>query len=271
MRSGPREEAAHRRQVRLLHQLRPLSTSAGDARRAATTCGPAAGVTIGPNLFKAAIADRRKQIGMWSGLGSALSADILADSGYDWVLLDTEHSPQGALEVYDQLLALDRSDITTPVVRPSWNDPVQIKKLLDIGARTLLVPYVSTAEEARRAVASVRYPTAGMRGVAGTTRATRYGRDKAYVTNASDEICLLVQIETKAGIENIEAIAAVDGVDGVFIGPADLSAALGFIEDRNHPTVIETIKAMGRRIAAAGKPAGILTVGNPEQVRVLSP
>ena len=143
------------------------------------------------------------------------------------MLLDTEHSPTGPLDVFDQLLALDRSEHTTPVVRPPWNDPVQFKKLLDIGARTILVPYVSTVEEAQKAVSAVRYPTGGMRGVAGTIRASRYGRIKDYHTTASDDICLMVQIETQEGLDNLDEIAAVDGVDGVFIGPADLSAALG--------------------------------------------
>jgi 4-hydroxy-2-oxoheptanedioate aldolase len=260
--------AALRRQARLLQHLRqPSSDTPLMMHDGGVGTHPAA-VTVGPNRFKVAIAAREKQIGIWCGLGSALGADILADSGYDWVLLDTEHSPQGPPEIFDQLLALDRSDDTSPVVRPPWNDSVQFKKLLDIGARTLLVPYVSTAEEAREAVARVRYPTKGIRGVAGTTRATRYGRNKDYLTTASDDICLLVQIETLAGIENLDAIAEVDGVDGVFIGPADLSAALGYIHDRNHPVVIETIKTMLARITAAGKPAGILTVGNPEQAKM---
>ena len=189
--------------------------------------------------------------------------------------------------MFDQLLALDRSEHTTPIVRPPWNDSVEFKKLLDIGARTLLVPYVSTVEEAEAAVARVRYPTGGMRGVAGTIRASRYGRVKEYSTTASNEICLLVQIETQQGLDNLDDIAAVDGVDGVFIGtcspypgfgpdsyssaqftcsvealicnfdlrltalftslyagPADLSAALGYLHDRNHPDVIATIKSM---------------------------
>ena len=138
-----------------------------------------------------------------------------------WVLLDTEHSPTGPKDVFDQLLALDRSEHTTPIVRPPWNDSVEFKKLLDIGARTLLVPYVSTVEEAEAAVARVRYPTGGMRGVAGTIRASRYGRVKDYSTTASNEICLLVQIETQQGLDNLDDIAAVDGVDGVFIGTRD--------------------------------------------------
>ena len=153
------------------------------------------------------------------------------------MLLDTEHSPTGPLDVFDQLLALDRSEHTTPVVRPPWNDPVQFKKLLDIGARTILVPYVSTVEEAQKAVSAVRYPTGGMRGVAGTIRASRYGRIKDYHTTASDDICLMVQIETQEGLDNLDEIAAVDGVDGVFIGPADLSAALGRRHDRSLRTL----------------------------------
>jgi 4-hydroxy-2-oxoheptanedioate aldolase len=216
-------------------------------------------IEIGPNLFKRALAKKQPQIGFWSTFGTPIVADLLSDSGFDWLLLDCEHSPTDVPEILPQLMAVDRSPITTPVVRPPWNDMVIFKKLLDIGARSLLVPMVSTAEEATAAVGATRYPLGGVRGVAGGIRANRYGRITDYHGKASDDICVLVQVETQQGLDNIEAIAEVDGVDGVFIGPADLGAALGHLTDRNHPHVIDTIKDARKRVASTGKAAGILT------------
>jgi 4-hydroxy-2-oxoheptanedioate aldolase len=146
-----------------------------------------------------------------------------------------------------------------PVVRPAWNDPVIIKRLLDAGAQSLLIPYVETEEEARRAVMSVRYPPEGFRGFAGQARASRYGRIKGYHGAANAQICLLVQVETKRGLENLERIASVEGVDGVFIGPGDLSATLGYLGQPNHPEVIKIIDDMILRIKRAGSAPGILT------------
>ncbi|MEA3193160.1 MAG: 4-hydroxy-2-oxoheptanedioate aldolase, partial [Betaproteobacteria bacterium] len=146
-----------------------------------------------------------------------------------------------------------------PIVRVPWNDMVTIKRMLDVGAQSLLVPYVSTAEEARAAVSFTRYPPAGVRGVAGTTRATRFGRVKDYAKRAHEEICLLVQVETQAALDNIEAICAVDGVDGVFIGPADLHASLGYTGEIANPKVKPHIDEAIRRIRKQGKAPGILT------------
>jgi 4-hydroxy-2-oxoheptanedioate aldolase len=216
-------------------------------------------IEIGPNLFKRALAEGKPQIGFWSNLSSALVIDLLSDCGYDWLLLDSEHSPVEVPDTFNMLLAADRSSVTTPVVRPSWNDPVMFKKLLDIGARSILVPMVQTAEEAARAVAATRYPLDGMRGVAGSIRASRYGRITDYHTKAVDDICVLLQIESQQGLDNLEAIAETDGVDGVFIGPADLGAALGYVANRNDPAVIDAIKQANKRIRAIGKPTGILT------------
>ena len=216
-------------------------------------------IEIGPNLFKRALAEKRQQIGFWSTFGSPMVADLLADSDFDWLLLDCEHSPSDVREILPQLMAVDQSTVTTPVVRPPWNDQVIFKKLLDIGARSLLVPMVSTPAEAQAAVTATRYPLAGTRGVAGGIRANRYGRMSDYHAKASDDICLLVQVETQEGLDNIEAIAEVDGIDGVFIGPADLGAALGHLTDRNHPDVIQAIKDGRRRVASTGKASGILT------------
>ena len=221
-------------------------------------------IEIGPNLFKRALTENRQQIGFWSTLGTPMVADLLADSGFDWLLLDCEHSPSDVQEILPQLMAVDRSTVTTPVVRPPWTDMVIFKKLLDIGVRSLLVPMVSTPEEAKAAVAATRYPLDGVRGVAGSIRANRYGRMMDYHGKASEDICLLVQVETEQGLDNIEAIAEVDGIDGVFIGPADLGAALGHLTDRNNPHVIETIKRGHKRVASTGKASGILTADSDQ-------
>lgn len=217
-------------------------------------------IEIGPNKFKQALAEGRTQIGFWSGFSNAMVADLLADCGFDWLLLDCEHSPGDIAEVFGQLLAVDRSPVTTPIVRPPWNDPVTFKKLLDIGARTILVPMVETVEEAEKAVKATRYPLDGFRGVAGGIRASRYGRMTDYHGKAADDICVLLQVESRKGLDNLEAIAEVEGVDGVFIGPADLGAALGYLTDRNNPGNISAIKDACARLKAVGKPAGILTV-----------
>jgi 4-hydroxy-2-oxoheptanedioate aldolase len=157
-----------------------------------------------------------------------------------------------------------------PVVRVPWNDPVMVKRLLDIGARSLLFPFVQSAEEARRAVAATRYPPDGIRGFAGTTRANRYGRVPGYAKRASEEICVLVQCETRKAVADIAAIAAVDGIDGIFIGPADLAADMGHLADTQHPDVQAAILDAGKRIRAAGKAPGFLSVREDETRRVLA-
>src|SRR5947208_814030 len=179
------------------------------------------------NGFKRALVSGRPQIGLWSSLSSNYSVEVIAGAGFDWILLDTEHSPSDLESVLTQLQAAAAYP-THPVVRVPWNDMVTIKRVLDVGAQSLLIPYVSTAEEAKAAVSHTRYPPAGVRGVAGTTRATRFGRVKDYAKRAQEEICVLVQVETEEAMKNIESICAVDGVDGVFIGPADLHASMGY-------------------------------------------
>ena len=180
------------------------------------------------NSFKHAIAAGQLQIGLWCSLCSNIAADVVGDSGFDWLLLDTEHSPNEIPDLVGQLQAVS-GGAATPIVRPAWNDTVLIKRCLDIGAQALLVPYVQNAEEAKRAVEAVRYPPRGVRGVAVASRASRYGRVTDYLKKADSEICLLVQVETRSALDQLETIAAVDGVDGVFIGPSDLSASLGHI------------------------------------------
>lgn len=210
------------------------------------------------NAFKRAIHAGKQQIGLWASLASPYGIEIVAGSGFDWLLIDGEHSPNDPPLVLPQLQAVAPYPVT-PIVRPAWNDKVLIKRYLDVGAQSLLVPYVQTAEEAEGAVAAVRYPTRGVRGVAGSTRASRFGRVADYIRRAEAELCLLVQVETRAGLDNLEAIAKTDGVDGVFIGPADLAAGLGHLGDIPNAEVQSAIRDAISRIRACGKPAGILS------------
>jgi 2-keto-3-deoxy-L-rhamnonate aldolase RhmA len=207
------------------------------------------------NRFKHAIAEGKRQIGFWLSLGSPALAELVAGAGYDWVLVDTEHSPNEVPDVIDQLRALE-GGTASPVVRPAWNDPVLIKRLLDAGAQTLLVPFVRNAEEATRAVRSTRYPPDGIRGVATVTRASRYGRVGDYARKAQDELCLIVQLETGPSLAEIEAIAAVPGVDALFIGPSDLAADMGHLGEPGHPDVQAAIANAVARCARTGKPLG---------------
>ena len=183
--------------------------------------------------------------------------EFLTHAGFDWLLIDSEHTPSDLKTIGAQIQVARESD-TTLIVRPPVNDTVVIKQYLDIGAQTLLLPMVNSADEARAAVAAMRYPPEGVRGVAGTTRATRFGRVKEYHKNAHKELCLLVQVETETALTELEAIAAVDGVDGVFIGPSDLAASLGHLGNPYEPSVVATIETAIQRIRATGKPAGIL-------------
>ena len=220
------------------------------------------------NAFKHALKDGRAQIGLWSSLSSNYSVEVIAGAGFDWILLDMEHSPNDLESLLAQLQAAAPYP-AHPVVRVPWNDMVAMKRILDVGAQSLLVPYVSTAEEARAAVAHTRYPPKGVRGVAGTTRATRFGRIKDYAKRAHEEICVLVQVETQAALDNIESICAVDGVDGVFVGPADLHASMGYTGEIANPKVKPTIDDAIRRIRKAGKAPGILTPSEEDARRWL--
>ncbi len=210
------------------------------------------------NPFKRALRAARAQIGLWSSLSSNYTVEVIAGAGFDWILLDTEHSPSELENLLTQLQAA-APYATHPVVRVAWNDMVTIKRVLDVGAQSLLVPYVSSAAEAKNAVSYTRYPPGGVRGVAGTTRATRFGRIKDYARRAHEEICLLVQVETEQALQSIDAICAVDGVDGVFIGPADLHASLGHTGEIANPKVKPLIDDAIRRIRKCGKAPGILT------------
>lgn len=210
------------------------------------------------NTFKRAIKEGRQQIGLWSSLSSHLTVEVLAGSGFDWLLLDTEHAPNNVPMVLSQLQAM-AGGTAHPIVRPPWNDPVILKGFLDVGAQTFLIPYVQNEEEARQAVAATRYPPRGVRGFASGSRASRYGRIRDYHDRCEDEICVLVQVETRMGLGNLETIANVDGVDGVFIGPGDLSSDMGRLGKPSHPEVVATIHDAIGRIKACGKAPGILT------------
>lgn len=211
------------------------------------------------NRFKRAIKAGRQQIGFWSSLASNVSVEILAGSGFDWLLLDTEHSPNDVPQVYGQLQAMMENPSCHPIVRPPWNDMVMIKRYLDAGVQTLLIPTVQSEEEARDAVASTRYPPKGVRGFASASRSSRFGRIEDYHTACEAEICVLVQIETQGGLDNLDAIARVEGVDGVFIGPGDLSAGIGYLGDQGNPKVRGVIEDAIKRIRDAGNAPGILT------------
>lgn len=217
------------------------------------------------NAFKHDMAAGKLQIGLWCSLCSNIAAELVSYSGFDWLLLDTEHSPNEVPDILSQLQASARGTAHS-IVRPAWNDPVLIKRYLDIGAQTLLLPYVQNADEARQAVEATRYPPHGIRGVTGSGRAAKFGRITDYLKKANDEVCVLVQVETREALAEIDRIAAVPGVDGVFIGPSDLSASFGQIGNPAHPAVQQAIEDAGKRIRAAGKGAGILT-GNEDEAR----
>ena len=214
---------------------------------------------VPPNPFKAALRQGRAQIGLWAGLASPYTAEICATAGFDWLLLDGEHAPNDIQSILAQLQAI-ASYPSHPVARPPHGDTALIKQYLDIGCTTLLIPMVETAEQAEALVRAVRYPPAGVRGVgAALARASRWSAIDGYLKGADAEICLLVQVESRQGLENLDAIAAVEGVDGVFIGPSDLAASLGHLGAAGHPEVQAAVQDGARRIIAAGKAAGILT------------
>ncbi|HCD1612924.1 TPA: 4-hydroxy-2-oxoheptanedioate aldolase [Serratia marcescens] len=210
------------------------------------------------NHFKRALQEKRPQIGLWLGLCSSYSAELLAGAGFDWLLIDGEHAPNNVQTVLGQLQAVAPYP-SQPVVRPPWNDAVIIKQLLDVGAQTLLIPMIQNAEQTRDAVRATRYPPHGVRGVGSAlARASCWNRVPDYLQQADEQMCVLVQIETREAVKNLDAILQVEGVDGVFIGPADLSADMGFAGNPQHPEVQRTIDDAIARIRAAGKAPGIL-------------
>jgi 4-hydroxy-2-oxoheptanedioate aldolase len=213
------------------------------------------------NRFKQALKAGKAQIGLWGSIPSNYTAEVVAGAGFDWFLIDTEHTPVDIETVLHMVQAVAPYP-TEPVVRVPWNDMITIKRVLDIGVRSILIPQVTTVEEAKAAVSYARFPTKGVRGVAGTTRATRFGRVKNYFASADAEVCILLQLESDEALKNLEAIAAIDGVDGVFIGPADLHASLGRLGEIANEEVLPVIDDAIRRVVKAGKAPGILTAND---------
>ena len=208
-------------------------------------------------LGQALAATDRPLAGMWVSSGSPLVAEICAGAGLDWLLIDMEHSPNGLESVLTQLQAAAAYPVT-PVVRVPANDAVVLKQVLDLGAQTVLVPMVSSAQEAQAAVEAVRYPPRGRRGVGSAlARSARWNRIEGYLTQADDHVSLLVQIETAAGVEAATEIAAVDGVDGVFVGPSDLAASMGVLGQQTHPEVVAAVGRTFDAVRAAGVPVGV--------------
>ncbi|WP_439591652.1 HpcH/HpaI aldolase family protein [Microbacterium sp.] len=202
-------------------------------------------------------AAQRPLAGMWVSSGSALVAEICAGSGLDWLLIDMEHSPNGLESVLAQLQTVAAHPIT-PVVRVPIGDVVTVKQVLDLGAQNLLVPMISSAAEAEEVVASVRYPPRGRRGVGSAlARSARWNRVDDYLAHADEHTSLFVQIETAAGVEAAAEIAAVDGVDGVFVGPADLAASMGLLGRQGHPDVEAAVLRTFDAVRTAGIPVGV--------------
>lgn len=194
------------------------------------------------NPVKWMLKNHRKTVGSWLQLGSAMSAEILAKAQPDWLMVDMEHGPGDIMTLISQLQAMEKYGVV-PLARAPWNDFVAIKRILDAGVMGILVPYVSTREEAERAVMACRYPPEGIRGVAGSPRAAGYGMDgKNYLAHANEQIIVMTQVETRKALENIEEIASVDGLDGIFVGPMDLCCSLGYFADPKHPEVQKEIR-----------------------------
>ena len=210
-----------------------------------------------PNSFKRDLLAGKKLIGIWSSLANEITAEVLGVAGFDWVVLDGEHSPNNVRTFITQLMALKDSP-TAPVVRPTCNNAVEIKLLLDSGFYNFLIPFVESADEARSAVSATRYPPQGIRGVSVSQRSNRFGTVPDYFKNVNQHICVMVQIESRAGVAAVKDIAAVEGVDCIFVGPSDLAAALGHLGNASHPEVQAAIAQVFADAKAAGKPSGIL-------------
>ncbi len=216
------------------------------------------------NIFKQAIQSDKKQLGAFMALADSTAAELMATTGFDWLLIDAEHGPNDIKSIMHQLQAMSAYSVNS-VVRLQDHDVGDIKRVLDVGAQTLLIPMVDSAEQAKQLVAAVRFPPNGIRGMGGAlTRATRWGGIKNYLQHADDNICLVLQLESTEGIAELDAITQVDGVDAVFIGPADLAAAMGYIGQPGHPEVCKVVERSIKRVHELGKPVGVYC-GDPEQ------
>lgn len=222
-----------------------------------------------PNSFKRDLLAGKKLIGIWSSLANEITTEALGVAGFDWVVLDGEHSPNNVRTFITQLMALKDSP-TAPVVRPSCNNAAEIKLLLDSGFYNFLIPFVESADEAHSAVSATRYPPQGIRGVSVSQRSNRYGTVPDYFKNVNQHICVMVQIESRAGVAAVKDIAAVDGVDCIFVGPSDLAAALGHLGNASHPEVQAAIAQVFADAKAAGKPSGILAPVEADARRYLA-
>ncbi|WP_342077571.1 HpcH/HpaI aldolase/citrate lyase family protein [Yoonia sp. SS1-5] len=211
------------------------------------------------NSFAAALAAKEKQIGIWMSMCSNVAADVIAPAGYDWALVDMEHTANDYLSVLSQLQAFEGTS-TTAIVRVEWNDTVAVKRLLDIGAQGLLFPMIGSVDEAEKAVAATRYPPHGVRGFSGATRANKYGRITDYLDRINDELPVLLQLETRAAIAQAEAIGAVDGVSGIFFGPADIAADIGKLGQPMDPAVWALVRPAAQKLIAQGVPVGTLVM-----------
>jgi 2-dehydro-3-deoxyglucarate aldolase len=211
-----------------------------------------------PNSFRRELRAGKTLIGCWASMANNISTEILGYAGFDWLLIDGEHAPNDIASFVGQLQALKDSP-SAPVVRPPWAEPVILKRLLDIGFFNFLMPQIDTAEHARAAVAATRYPPRGRRGVGVQHRSIRYGYEPDYFARVDDEICVTVQIESPLAVENADAIAAVDDVDALFVGPSDLSASYGRLGQPGHPEVVRAIERVLAVAKAHGKPVGILS------------
>jgi 4-hydroxy-2-oxoheptanedioate aldolase len=218
------------------------------------------------NQFKKAALAGERQLGAFMALADPVSAELMATTGFDWLLIDGEHGPNDIKSVMGQLQALAAYSVN-PVVRMQDHDVANIKRVLDVGGQTLLIPMVESADQAKQLVQAVQFPPKGVRGMGGgLTRATRWGSIPDYLEKADANICLILQLESPEGIEELDAITNTDGVDAIFIGPADLAAAMGYIGQPAHPEVCRVVEDAIKRIHATGKPVGVYC-GDPEQVK----
>ncbi len=211
-----------------------------------------------PNTFRAALRAGKPQIGFWVSLADNLAAEVVATTGFDWLLVDMEHAPGDVATVIGQLQAIGPHG-SSALVRPPWNDTVMVKRLLDGGAPGILFPMVQSVEEAKTAVAATRYPPQGVRGVAGSVRASQFGRIKDYHAQANDQIAVIVQVETRAAVGQALEIGSVEGVDGVFFGPADIAADMGLLGQHMSAPVWDLIRSTARKLMDAGIPVGTLS------------
>lgn len=221
------------------------------------------------NTFTRALAQGDKQIGLWVTLSSGFVAEVTAQSGYDWALIDMEHSPNDYMSVLGQLQAF-ASTRTTAIVRPEWNDPVTVKRLLDLGAPGLLFPMIQTVAEAEKAISATRYPPHGVRGVSGSTRANKFGRVTDYLARVEDEMTVILQLETAAAVGRAVEIGTVEGVSGIFFGPADIAADIGCLGQPMHPEVWDLIRPAARSLIAKGVPVGTLVMDTGVAAQLLN-